>query len=312
MSSELTRRILFGVIAAPIAIAILLVGGAPLAALLAIAAPSARGSSSASRARRGLTPMDNVGNRHRRPDPAARARALPPALRSERPVRPSVDRRARHARRAGARRSGRAASTESRSAPPRPRCSARRTRAACSASAMRFAITSTRSRRRTLSLRRRARSAVPSGGLLLLLPVLRDLGVGHRRVRRWSHDGTKQAHPVGEPRKNGRGRDRRIAREHARRVAVHAVSPRPDGASRLPLSAGRRAAVRRAGQRRRADRRPRRVAAQARGRREGQLAHHPRPRRNSRSFRQPVLRDARGVRAARRRCSPGRPRDDTR
>ena len=61
MSSELTRRIAFGVIAAPIAIVILLYGGAPLAALLAIV--SALGASEFFRIARadGLTPFDNVG-----------------------------------------------------------------------------------------------------------------------------------------------------------------------------------------------------------------------------------------------------------
>lgn len=61
MSSELTRRTLFGVIAAPIAIAILIIGGAPLAALLAICA--ALGAWEFFRIARagGLDPMDNVG-----------------------------------------------------------------------------------------------------------------------------------------------------------------------------------------------------------------------------------------------------------
>lgn len=61
MSSELTRRILFGVIAAPIAIAILVYGGAPLAALLAIT--SALGAWEFFRIARasGLTPLDDVG-----------------------------------------------------------------------------------------------------------------------------------------------------------------------------------------------------------------------------------------------------------
>jgi phosphatidate cytidylyltransferase len=61
VSSELTRRILFGVIAAPIAIVILVVGGAPLAALLSIVA--ALGAWEFFRIARasGFTPMDNVG-----------------------------------------------------------------------------------------------------------------------------------------------------------------------------------------------------------------------------------------------------------
>ena len=61
MSSELTRRVLFGVVAAPIAIGIVLVGGAPLAALLAIV--SAIGAWELFRIARatGLTPLDNLG-----------------------------------------------------------------------------------------------------------------------------------------------------------------------------------------------------------------------------------------------------------
>ena len=61
MSSELTRRVAFGVIAAPIAIVILLYGGAPLAALLAIV--SALGAGEFFRIARagGLTPFDNIG-----------------------------------------------------------------------------------------------------------------------------------------------------------------------------------------------------------------------------------------------------------
>jgi phosphatidate cytidylyltransferase len=61
VSSELTKRVLFGVIAAPIAIAILLYGGAPLAGLLAIV--SALGAWEFFRIARagGLTPFDDVG-----------------------------------------------------------------------------------------------------------------------------------------------------------------------------------------------------------------------------------------------------------
>jgi len=61
VSSELTRRVLFGVIAAPIAIAILLFGGAALAALVAVAA--AIGAWEFFRIARasGLEPLDNFG-----------------------------------------------------------------------------------------------------------------------------------------------------------------------------------------------------------------------------------------------------------
>ena len=61
MSGELTRRIAFGVIAAPLAIAILLFGGWPLAALLAVV--SALGAWEFFRIARasGLTPFEDVG-----------------------------------------------------------------------------------------------------------------------------------------------------------------------------------------------------------------------------------------------------------
>lgn len=61
MSSELTRRVVVGVIAAPVAIAIVLAGGAPLAALLAIVA--ALGAWELFRIARasGLMPLDDVG-----------------------------------------------------------------------------------------------------------------------------------------------------------------------------------------------------------------------------------------------------------
>ena len=62
MSSELTRRIAFGVIAAPLGAAILLFGDWPLAALLAItAALGARELFQMARAT-GLTPFDGVGS----------------------------------------------------------------------------------------------------------------------------------------------------------------------------------------------------------------------------------------------------------
>jgi phosphatidate cytidylyltransferase len=61
VSSELVRRIAFGVIAAPIGAAILLYGGWPLAALLAVVA--ALGANELFRIARasGLTPMDGLG-----------------------------------------------------------------------------------------------------------------------------------------------------------------------------------------------------------------------------------------------------------
>ena len=61
MSAELTRRVVFGVVAAPIAIAIVLIGGAALAALLAIV--SALGAWELFRIARagGLTPLEDLG-----------------------------------------------------------------------------------------------------------------------------------------------------------------------------------------------------------------------------------------------------------
>ncbi len=61
MSSELARRVAFGVVAAPLAIALVLEGGAPLAALLAVA--SALGAWEFFRIARaaGQTPFDDIG-----------------------------------------------------------------------------------------------------------------------------------------------------------------------------------------------------------------------------------------------------------
>src|SRR4051812_22918989 len=61
MSGELTKRIVFGVVAAPIAIAIVLYGGAPLAALLAVTA--ALGAWEFYRIVRatGIAPLDEIG-----------------------------------------------------------------------------------------------------------------------------------------------------------------------------------------------------------------------------------------------------------
>ena len=61
MSSELTRRVAFAVVAVPVGVAIVLYGGAPLAALLAIV--SALGAWELFRLARasGLTPMDDAG-----------------------------------------------------------------------------------------------------------------------------------------------------------------------------------------------------------------------------------------------------------
>ena len=61
MSSELTRRILFGVIAAPIGVAIILAGGAPLAGLLAIIAALAAWEFFRIARAAGLTPFDDLG-----------------------------------------------------------------------------------------------------------------------------------------------------------------------------------------------------------------------------------------------------------
>ena len=61
MSSELTRRVLFGVIAAPVAIAIVIYGGAPLAALLAVTSAIAAWELFRLAHGTGLTPFDDIG-----------------------------------------------------------------------------------------------------------------------------------------------------------------------------------------------------------------------------------------------------------
>ena len=61
MSSELTRRVLFGVIAAPIAIGVVFAGGWLLAALLAIVSASAAWELFRMARASGLTPFDNLG-----------------------------------------------------------------------------------------------------------------------------------------------------------------------------------------------------------------------------------------------------------
>jgi phosphatidate cytidylyltransferase len=59
--SELTRRVLFGVVAAPIAIIIIFFGGAPLAALLAVASALAAWEFFRIARASGLTPIEDVG-----------------------------------------------------------------------------------------------------------------------------------------------------------------------------------------------------------------------------------------------------------
>ena len=61
MSSELARRVAFGVVAAPIAVAIVLYGGAALAALLAIASAIAAWEFFRLARATGLTPIDDAG-----------------------------------------------------------------------------------------------------------------------------------------------------------------------------------------------------------------------------------------------------------
>jgi phosphatidate cytidylyltransferase len=61
LSSELARRVAFGVVAAPIAVAIVLYGGAALAALLAIASAIAAWEFFRLARATGLTPLDDVG-----------------------------------------------------------------------------------------------------------------------------------------------------------------------------------------------------------------------------------------------------------
>lgn len=61
MTSELARRVAFGVVAAPIAVAIVLYGGAPLAALLAIASALAAWEFFRMARAAALTPLDDTG-----------------------------------------------------------------------------------------------------------------------------------------------------------------------------------------------------------------------------------------------------------
>jgi phosphatidate cytidylyltransferase len=61
LSSELARRVAFGVVAAPIAVAIVLYGGAALAALLAIASAIAAWEFFRLARATGLTPIDDAG-----------------------------------------------------------------------------------------------------------------------------------------------------------------------------------------------------------------------------------------------------------
>jgi len=60
-SGELTKRILFGIVAAPVAIAIVLFGGWPLAALLAVASALAAWEFFRIARAGGLAPLDDVG-----------------------------------------------------------------------------------------------------------------------------------------------------------------------------------------------------------------------------------------------------------
>jgi phosphatidate cytidylyltransferase len=61
LSSELTKRIVFGVVAAPIAVAIVVYGGAPLAALLAVTAALAAWEFFRIARATGLTPLADAG-----------------------------------------------------------------------------------------------------------------------------------------------------------------------------------------------------------------------------------------------------------
>jgi CDP-diglyceride synthetase len=59
--SELTRRVLFAVIAAPIGVVIVFFGGAPLAALLAVLSALAAWEFYRIARAAGLTPMEDIG-----------------------------------------------------------------------------------------------------------------------------------------------------------------------------------------------------------------------------------------------------------
>ena len=143
----------------------------------------------------------------------------------------------------------------------RPR-SASRTPAGCSASATPSAITTTRSRRRRCRSAARTYS-LASGGLLLLLPVFVTWAsdIGAYSVGRTI--GKHKLIPSVSPGKTVAGAVGGLAGEHARRVAVRALRAR--SGAHLGFHAGGVLAVRRARERRGADRRSRRVAAQARG-----------------------------------------------
>ena len=271
--------------------------GAPRGAPRRHVGASARGSSSASRAATGLTPFERYGHRHRRSDPARRSRAYLGIYKPER-TRPvslaalvliallgaaiwlrGVDgkpaRRGRRRQRSASRVHGRA----------------------CSATAYAIRYPRVRLRARVAVVGRR--SPIPSGGLLLLLPVLLTWAsdIGAYAVGRTM--GRHKLIPSVSPGKDGRRRAGRSRREHARRVGDtrHSVL---QPASHLDFRfAPPVFCIRRPRERRGADRRSRRVAAQARGWREGQLADPSRTRRHSRSVRQPAVRDADRVRVAR-------------
>ena len=254
--SELANRVVVSVVAAPLALWIVLAGGAPLAALLAIVSARRRVGVLSHRARRPARIRSaDVG--------IALAGLVPLAIHAQLPRASSPC--ARRSSRCScsccsARRSGCAASTGS------PLGSAATTLFGVVYTArdarlrLRHPLSRHRGRLRRggreASRARRARDARPPGGVLLIFPLVitwaSDIGayfVG-------THDRRAQAHPVGEPGKDGRRRGRRTGGEHARRrwlyarsVLVPAAQPR--------LHAVGRAAVRRDRQRRGAGGRPR-------------------------------------------------------
>ena len=310
MSSELTRRILFGVIAAPIVVGILFIGDAALAALLAIA----------TRARRVgvLSHRPRDGTRRRSTNAGIVIAGLIPLLVHARYLR-LYDANGI----VGAMSLGAlvmlllfAAAIWARGVDGKPLGAVASTAlgAAYTGGMLSFGYAiryhDYAFAAATLKLGSWTAS-VPSGGLLVAVAGAPDVGVGHRRVRGRSHARANEAHSVGQSGKNRRGRDRRPRGVHDSVVGLHAVRASAGVASRFSERAVGRAGVRRAGERRGADRRPRRIAAQARGRREGQLASDSGPRRRARSTRQPLLRAA-GRRTSRStRCSRTR-RDERR